>query len=632
MKENGREKKERAGAGSSSFTVSDAIVERLMAWGVRRIFGFPGDGINGVLGALRRAGDRIEFIQVAHEELAGLAACAHAKFTDELGVCLSTGGPGLIHMLNGMYDAKLDHMPLLAIVGQQAMAGIGGSEQQEVDLLPLAKDAASAYVEMLGKPQQVRHVIDRAVRVAVGHRTVTCVIVPHDLQREPYEEPEHEHAMQHSSVALSKPRVLPRDEDLRRAADVLNAGKRVAILAGAGALHATDELIAVSERLGAGIAKALLGKAAVPDDLPYVTGSVGWLGTRASNEMMKQCDTLLMVGTAFPYTEFLPEEGQARGVQIDLAPENLALRYPVEVALVGDSAETLQRLLPLLGERQDSGWRALVEKSVTAWWREAERHARAAADPINPQLPFWELSSRLPNDAIVTGDSGSSTMWLARHVRLRRGMKLSLSGGLATMGSALPYALAAKFAYPERVVVATTGDGAMQMVGNAALIDIAKHWRRWRDPRLIVLVLNNQDLNYVTWEQRVMEGEPKFAASQDLPDVPFARYAELLGLRGIRIETPEQVGPAWDEAFASDRPVVIEAKVNADIPTVPPTLRPKQAKQLQQALAQDPDAAGIREQMQRQELRSEEEEPSSSKSKEKPAAAGSRKRRAPQHH
>jgi pyruvate dehydrogenase (quinone) len=602
---------------SSPRTVSDAIVERLISWGIRRIYGFPGDGINGVLGALRRAESKIEFIQVAHEELAGMAACAHSKFTGELGVCLSTGGPGLIHMLNGMYDAKLDHMPLLAIVGQQAMAGIGGSEQQEVDLLPLAKDVASGYVEMLGKPQQVRHVLDRAVRVAIGHRTVTCVIVPHDLQREEYEEPEHEHGMQHSSVAISTPRVLPRDEDLRRAAEALNSGKRVAILAGAGALHATDELIAVAERLGAGIAKALLGKAAVPDDLPFVTGSIGWLGTRASNEMMKECDTLLMVGSAFPYTEFLPEEGQARGVQIDIAPENLALRYPMEVALVGDSAETLRALLPLLRERSDGSWRRTIEKNVRAWWEEVERHAKAEAEPVNPQLPFWELSERLPNDAILTGDSGSSTVWLARDVRLRRGMKLSLSGSLATMGAALPYALAAKFAYPDRLVIATAGDGAMQMIGNAGLIDIAKHWRKWSDPRLVVLVLNNRDLNYVTWEQRVMEGEPKFAASQELPDLSYARYAEMLGLRGIRVESPEDVGAAWDEAFAADRPVVIDVVVNADIPTVPPTLKPKQKKQLERALSEDPDASGIRVQMNRQEIRSEDEE---TKSRSKPPA------------
>ena len=618
------------GSTGESLTVSDAIVERLLAWGVRRIYGFPGDGINGVLGAIRRREKEIEFIQVAHEELAGMAACAHAKFTGELGVCLSTGGPGLIHMLNGMYDAKLDHTPLFAIVGQQAMSGIGGSEQQEVDLLPLAKDAASAYVEVLGKPQQVRHVIDRAVRVALGHRTVTCVIVPHDTQREEYQEPEHEHGMQHSSVAMSTPRVVPRDEDLRRAADLLNAGKRVAILAGAGALHATDELIDTAERLGAGVAKALLGKAAVPDDLSFVTGSVGWLGTRASNEMMKQCDTLLLVGTAFPYTEFLPEEGRAKGVQIDIAPENLAIRYPMDVALIGDSAETLRALLPLLREKPDRSWRRIIEQSVADWWEEAERHAHADAEPVNPQLPFWELSSRLPDDAILTGDSGSSTVWLARDVRLRRGMKLSLSGGLATMGGALPYALAAKFAYPERVVIATSGDGAMQMIGNAALIDIAKHWRKWSDPRLILLVLNNRDLNYVTWEQRVMEGEPKFAASQDLPDVPYSRYAELLGLRGIRVERPDQVGPAWDEALASDRPVVIDVVVNADVPTVPPTLRPKQARQLERALADDPNAAAVREQMKRQEIQTDDKE--SAKQQSGGASGVARRSRAQRSH
>ena len=589
-------------------TVSDAIVRRLSAWGIRRIFGFPGDGINGVLGALRRAEDEIEFVQLAHEELAGMAACAHAKFTGELGVCLSTGGPGVIHMLNGLYDAKLDHTPVLAIVGQQTLAGIGGSEQQEVDLLPLLKDAASAYVEIVAKPQQVRHVIDRAVRVALGYRTVTCVIVPHDVQREEYREPEHEHGMQHSSVALSVPRVLPRDEDLRRAADVINGGKRVAILVGAGALHATDDVIAVAERLQAGVAKALLGKAAVPDDLPFVTGSVGWLGTRASNEMMKACDTLLMVGTAFPYTEFLPEEGQARGVQIDIAPENVALRYPVEVALIGDSAETLNALLPLLKQRERDGWRETIERNIRDWWTEVERHARAEAPPLNPQLPFLELSNRLPDDAILTGDSGSSTVWLARNVRMRRGMRLSLSGSLATMGSAVPYAIAAKFAFPDRPVIATSGDGAMQMIGNAGLIDVAKHWRKWSDPRLVVLVLNNRDLNYVTWEQRVMEGEPKFAASQDLPDFSYARYAELLGLRGIRVDAPDGVAAAWDEALNTDRPVVIEAVVNADIPTVPPTLKPEQARKLEQALAEDPDATRVREQMRRQEIRSEDDE------------------------
>ncbi|MDB4878529.1 MAG: thiamine pyrophosphate-requiring protein [Gemmatimonadetes bacterium] len=590
-----------------TFSVSDALVARLVEWGIARIYGFPGDGVNGVMGAMNRAKSEIEFVQVAHEELAGLAATAHAKFTGELGVCISTGGPGAIHLLNGLYDAKLDHQPVLAIVGQQALAGAGGSEQQEINLLPLLQDV-SEYAEMIMKPEQLRHVIDRAIRIALGNHCVACIIIPHDVQREEYETPKHESSMQHSSVGYTAPRVVPHREDLRRAADVLNAGKKVAIIVGAGALGATDEVIAVADMLGAGVAKSLLGKAAVPDDLPFVTGSVGWLGTRASNEMMKECDTLFMIGSSFPYTEFLPEEGQARGVQIDIAPRNLALRHPMEVALVGDSAETLTELLPLLNAKRerDQSWREHIEASVIASRAEEVRKARASAPPLNPQLPLYELSARLPDGCIITSDSSSVVMWAARHLQLKRGMKMSVSGGLATMGSAVPYALAAKFAYPDRVVIATSGDGCMQMSGNSALLDVVKHWRKWSDPRLIVLVLNNRDLNYVTWEQRVMEGEPKFEESQRLPDFPFARYAELLGLRGIRVDSPEGVGPAWDEALASDRPVVIEAWVNADVPTVPPTLTKKLAEQLARALDEgDPDADAVRAQLAQQEIEEE---------------------------
>jgi pyruvate dehydrogenase (quinone) len=587
------------------FTVSDALVARLIEWGIQRIFGFPGDGVNGVMGALRRSKDKIEFVQVAHEELAGMAATAHAKFTNELGVCICTGGPGAIHMLNGLYDAKLDHQPVLAIIGQQSLAGIGGSEQQEVDLLPLLKDV-SGYVEMVMKPMQLRHVVDRAARIALGERVPTCIIVPHDVQREEYEAPGRDHGMQHSAVGYCAPKIVPTDADLKRAAEILNSGKKVAILAGAGALDATDELIHVAEKLGAGVAKSLLGKASIPDDLPFVTGSVGWLGTRASNDMMQQCDTLLMVGSSFPYTEFLPKEGQARGVQIDIAPRNLSLRYPMELPLVGDAAETLRALLPLLRRSMDGAWRTRIEKMVRESKDELARKAQAPAPPLNPQLPLYELSSRLPDNCIITSDSSSVVVWAARLLELRRGMKMSLSGGLATMGSALPYALAAKFAYPDRVVIATAGDGAMQMSGISALIDVAKHWKKWADPRLILLVLNNRDLNYVTWEQRVMEGEPKFVESQQLPDFPFARYAELLGFKGIRVDAPEAVGPAWDEALRSDRPVVIEAWVNADVPTVPPTLKKEQAEKLAKALdAGDPDAEGVRVQLEAQEVEEE---------------------------
>lgn len=599
MSTNGQQKK----------SVSDQIVERLHAWGVRRLFGYSGDGINGVIGALNRdgagkPGARLEFVQVAHEETAGLMATAHAKFArGDVGVCLSTGGPGAIHMLNGLYDAKLDHVPVVAIVGQQAQAGLGGSEQQETNLRAILQDVASAYLEVIATPEQVRHVIDRAFRIALGERTVTAIILPHDVQREDaVDEPPQEHGRQHSSPGFVAPRLLPRDDELQRAAEVLNAGRKVAMLVGAGALGASDEVERVAESLGAGVAKALLGKSVLPDDLPFVTGSVGWLGTAASNRMMRECDTLLMVGTSFPYTEFLPEEGKARGVQIDAAPRNLALRYPVDVALAGDAAETLRALAPLLARKDDRAWRTQVEAWTRDAWDANDRHAMTDAPPINPQRFALELSRRLPERCMLTSDSGSSTVWLARHVRLRRGMTFSVSGGLATMGCGVPYAIAAKLAHPERPAIAMVGDGAMQMSGMSALIDVAKHWKRWSDPRLVVLVLNNRDLNYVTWEQRVMEGEPKFPASQDLPDVPYADYAKLLGLDGIRVERPDDVAAAWDRALAADRPFVIDAVVSADVPTFPPQLKAEQEDKLARALADDPDAERVLEQMQKQEI------------------------------
>jgi pyruvate dehydrogenase (quinone) len=579
--------------------VSDYILERLRAWGVRRIFGYPGDGINGVIGALRRAGDAFEFVQVANEELAGLMATAHAKYTGEIGVCLSTSGPGAIHMLNGLYDAKLDHTPVFGIVGQQPTSGLGGATQQEVDLHSMLKDVAAAYVETVVKPDQVRHVIDRAIRIALAQRTVTAMILPHDVQtEEAVPEPPHEHGKMHSSVGYTPPRVIPQQADLERAAEILNSGQKVAMLVGSGAMQATDEVIAVAELLGAGVAKALLGKAVVPDDLPFVTGSVGWLGTQASFEMMNECDTLFMIGSAFPYSEFLPKPGQARGVQIDLMPRNINLRYPFEVGLVGDAGDTLRALIPLLKRKQNGAWQQKIEKSVRDWYAEADRRAHVEAPPINPQLVVWELSRRLPDNVIIAGDSGSSAVWIGRDLRLRRGMKSSLSGLLATMGSAVPYALAAKMAFPDRVAIAIAGDGAMQMSGINSLIDVSKYWREWSDPRLIVLVLNNRDLNYVTWEQRAMEGEPKYEKSQRLPDMPYADYAKLLGLDGMRIDDPSQVGEAWDRALEADRPFVIDAMVNADVPTLPPELTQKIKEHIDKALADgDPNAEGVREQM-----------------------------------
>jgi pyruvate dehydrogenase (quinone) len=575
-------------------TVGDFIFSRMREWGVRRVFGYPGDGINGIVSALGRLDGDIDFIQVRHEEEAAFMACAHAKFCGEVGVCLATSGPGAIHLLNGLYDAKMDHQPVVAIVGQQARSAIGGQFQQEIDLHSLFKDVASEYVQVASIPSQVRHLMDRAFRIAKGQRTVTAVIVPNDVQEMEYEDPPQEHGTVHSGVDFTIPRVVPAQDDLRRAADVLNAGEKIAILIGAGALHATDEVEMVANTLRAGVAKALLGRAALPDDLPYVTGSIGLLGTKPSWELMRDCDTLLMVGSAFPYSEFLPKEGRARGVQIDIDPKMLSIRYPMEVSLVGDSKETLRALLPLLKKRENGAWRETIEQNVRDWWEEEGERAHLQAEPINPELLAWELSQRLPDDAIVTADSGTSAAWFARSLKLRRGMMASISGGLATMGCSVPYITAAKFCYPQRACIGFVGDGAMQMLGINGLITIAKYWKQWTDPRLIIAVLNNRDLNMVTWELRALGGSPKVEATQNLPDFNYAQYAQQIGLHGLRVERPEDVGPAWDAALAADRPCVIDAVVDPNFLALPPHVTAKQAKNLLAALrAGDPESAGI---------------------------------------
>jgi len=575
-------------------TVGDFLLKRLNQWGVTRIYGYPGDGINGIMGAFGRTKD-VEFIQARHEELAAFMACAHAKFSGEVGVCLATSGPGAIHLLNGLYDAKMDHQPVVAIVGQQKRSGLGGDYQQEVDLLSLFKDVASEYVHMATTAAQVRHLVDRAVRIATEHRTVTCIVFPNDLQdMEAVETPPREHGTVHSGIGRAGHSLVPHETELRDAAEILNSGKRVAILAGAGALRATDELIETAELLGAGIAKALLGKAAVPDDLPFVTGSIGLLGTEPSWEMMTECDTLLMVGSAFPYSEFLPKEGQARGVQIDIDGRMLSLRYPMELNLVGDAQETLRALIPHLKRKTERKWRETIEKNVAQWWRVLEARAMAEAHPVNPQRVFWELSPRLPDRAILTCDSGSAANWYARDVKIRRGMMASLSGGLATMGPGVPYAIAAKFVHPDRPVIAMVGDGAMQMNGISGLVTAAKYWKRWSNPTLVFMVLNNGDLNQVTWEQRVMEGDPKFSGSQDLPDFPYARYAEMLGLRGIRVDRAADVGPAWETALSAGCPVVLEMVTDPSVPPLPPHITMKQAKAYLEALIKgDPDALQV---------------------------------------
>jgi len=558
--------------------VADYVLQRLHRWGVNRIYGYPGDGINGFLGALDRHKEQIEFVQSRHEELSAFMACAHSKFTGEVGVCMATSGPGAIHLLNGLYDAAMDHQGVVAIVGQQATTGLGADYQQEVDLGVLFKDVARHYVQTCMTPEQARHLVDRAMRIAQAEKVVTCLIFPNNVQEMPaIESPPREHGTTFSGIGYAAPSVVPREPEIQRAVEVLNAGERVAILVGAGALGASDEVAEVAELLGAGVAKALLGKAVLPDDLPYVTGSIGLLGTRPSDDLMKTCDTLFMIGTSFPYAEFLPEEGQARGVQIDIRPRNLSLRYPMEVNLCGDARETLRALIPLLERKTNRSYREQVEEGVRRWWQVLEARAMEDAEPINPQRVFWELSPRLPERAILVADSGSSANWFARDLKLRAGMMASLSGNLATMGPGVPYAIAGKFTHPDRPVIAFVGDGAMQMNGLNGLITISKYWKQWSDPRLIVLVLNNRDLNQVTWEQRAMAGDPKFEGSQDIPAFDYAHFAESLGLLGLTMKTPDDIVAGWERALAADRPVVVDAHTDPEVPPLPPHITVEQA-------------------------------------------------------
>ena len=559
---------------------SDWFVQRLKAWGVTRIYGYSGDGINGVLGALQRTdedGQRIDFVQVRHEEMAAFMATAHAKFTGELGVCLSTGGPGATHMLTGLYDAKLDHMPVLAIMGQAEVTARGASYQQELNLDRIFADVGNFTAEV-ESPAQLRHVIDRGIRIAIAQNGVAAIILPKDVQDAEWEEPKAHHGFTRSGPGYARPKIVPEEGDLQRAADILNSGSKVAILIGAGARDAAAEVIQIAETLGAGVAKALLGKDVLPDDLPFVTGAIGLLGTKPSYDLMMGCDTLLMIGTGFPWSEFLPKDGQARAVQIDIDPAMLGLRYPVEVNLHGDSALTLRQLLPLLKRNENRSWYDAIVKGVEHWWQTIKERAMTAADPVNPQRVVWEMSAKLPADAIICADSGTSGPWYAAYHRMKSGQRGTVSGGLASMGAAVPYAIAAKFAHPSRPVVALVGDGAMQMNNMAELITVQRYWRRWADPRLIVCVLNNEDLSEVSWEQRATEGNPRYPATQDLPNVPYAKFASMLGLKGIYVDHPDDLEAAWLDALSADRPVVLEVKTDANVPPLPPHITSEQVK------------------------------------------------------
>ncbi|WP_330336086.1 thiamine pyrophosphate-requiring protein [Streptomyces sp. NBC_00557] len=575
--------------------VADYVLQRLTEWGVKRVYGYPGDGINGLLGAFDRAQGDPEFIQTRHEEMAAFMACAHAKFTGEVGCCTATSGPGAVHLLNGLYDAKLDHQPVVAVVGQQKRLSLGAHYQQEVDLELLFADV-SEFCQMVVHPGQARHVIDRAFKTALTTRGVATIIIPNDVQEEDAQpSPPKMHGSVFSSVGWSRPRVLPDPDELRKAADVLNEGTKVAMLVGQGAAEAEEEVVEVAELLGAGVAKALLGREVLPDDLPFVTGPIGLLGSKASDNMIRNCDTLLMVGTSFPYAEWLPDEGQAKGVEIDIDGRMIGVRYPMDAHLVGDAKETLRALIPLLHRKEDRKWREEIEKDVREWYDLCERWAgQHFENTINPQAVAAELSPRLPDGCILTADSGSGTNWWARNLKLRQGMRASLSGTLATMGPGTPYAIAARFAYPDRAVIAFVGDGAFQMNGMNEMITVKRYLDRLSGPApFVICVLNNQDLNQVTWEQRAMAGDPKYPASQEIPDVPYAAYAQLLGLKGIVCDDPGKVGAAWDEALACDRPVVLEFKVDNEIAPIPPRIMKAQGKKAAMAALRDPEKAGI---------------------------------------
>ena len=551
--------------------VADLVVERLRAWDVPRVFGYSGDGINPLMGALRRAGGDPAFVQARHEENAALMAVGHTKYTGGVGVVVSTQGPGAVHILNGLYDAKLDHQPLVAIVGQQPTTALGSEYQQEIDLTSLFKDVSAQFLQIVLAPEQAPMVMDRAFRTALATRSPCVVVLPHDVQVAPApEELPHTHGVMVTAPEWRIPRVLPRETDLAAAAEVLNSGERVALLVGQGAKDATAEVRAVVDALGAGVTTSLLGKPWWDETAPDSCGVMGHLGTTASAWLMHHCDTLLIVGSHDPWTEFYPAPGQARAVQVDIDGRHLGNRYPIEVGLTGDAAETLSALLPLLESKADTPWHTDVKEQVGRWHQLAEERAAMPARPLSPELVVRELSPRLPDDAQVSVDVGSVVYWYARHLTLPPGVPAHLSSTLASMGSALPYGLAAKLADPTRPVVALAGDGAMQMNGVAELITVASRWQDWADPRFVVLVLHNQELAEVTWEQRETEGEPRFATSQALPAFPYAEYARLLGLEGIRVDDPADVGAAWDRALAADRPAVIEAIVDPDVPLLPP--------------------------------------------------------------
>lgn len=581
----------------ATYTVGDFVIDRIQEWGVSRVFGFPGDGIgafDGALGDAERAGEGLEYIRPTHEEICSLMATAHAKFTGEIGVCVATSSPGAFHMLNGLYDAKMDNQPVVAFVGQQGLDSFGTFVQQENNLERTFADVA-AYVQTIVSPQQAQTVVDTAFRVARTRLQPTVVVFPHDVQDMEMVTPEAAHWVSRSSAIAPSTEIVPPAAALAHAAEIINAGERVTFLVGHGADGATEEVLEAARRTGAGIITALRGKQVIPGDVPFHTQQLGLLGSRPSLSQIKECDTLVLLGTNYPYGEFLPATGQARAVQVDLRPEQMGLRYPTELNLWGDVKSTLAALNPLLRERTDTPWQQKVADDWADWDREMTAQAMVTYDDgVNPRRVYHSLNERLPQDAIVTADAGSTADWYGHHIRLQPGMKGDLSGRLATMLAAMPYAVAGKFAYPDRPVICTIGDGAFQMLGMNELITIKKYLQRWSDKRFVIMVLHNDDLTQVSWEMRTEDANPVWRTSQEVESIDYAGWAELLGFQGIRVQRDDEVDAAWDAALAHDGITVIDAYTSKNTPPLPPHITLEFAKNTGEALLKgDPYAPAV---------------------------------------
>jgi pyruvate dehydrogenase (quinone) len=567
--------------------VSDFVIARIREWGVRRVFGFPGDGIGEFDGALERAeraGEGVEYIRPTHEEICALMATAHAKFTGEVGVCIATSSPGAFHMMNGLYDAKMDNQPVVAIVGQQGLNAFGTFNQQESNLERTFSDVA-AYVQTIVSPEQAQAVVDTAFRTALTRLQPCVIILPHDVQGMDMVEPGAEMWVSRSSAVAPSIALAPPIEQLQAAADVINAGERVTFLVGHGANGATAEVLEAARLAGAVLITTLRGKQVIPSEVPYHTQQLGLLGSRPSYDQMKGCDTLVLLGTNYPYGQFLPKTGQARAVQVDLRPEQLGMRYPTEVSIWADVKETMRGLIPLLEQKADLSWQNRAVEDMRDWDDELEAQAAVRYDDgMNPSHIYRELNKRLPAGAIVTADAGTTADWYGQQIRLRKGMRGDLSGRLATMVAAMPYAVAAKFAYPENTVVCTIGDGAFQMLGMNELITVKKYMSGWANPTFVVLVLHNNDLTQVSWEMRTEDANPVWSTAQDVESVDYAGWARLLGFNGVSVTDDDDIGDVWDAAFAHPGVTLIDAHTSRNVPPLPPHITFEFAKNTAEAL------------------------------------------------